>query len=200
MSDDAILEATARVVAREGPLRFTLEEVGREVGVTASAVVQRFESKRALLLALVRRGLADVEAGFARARARHASPLDALVDALCEGAGTLRTRAEAASAVAFLELDLRDDAFHALAVGFFERFERGVRALLDEAMARRELRATDVAALARAVEVAYNGALVRWAIRGGEPGRDAMRRDVEAALAPWRVRRSASGGRARPRG
>lgn len=186
MSDEEVLDATARVVARRGPLRFTLAEVADEVGVTASALVQRFDSKRALLLALVRRGVDDVDARFASARATHDAPLDALHAALAAGAGTLRTRADAASAVAFLELDLRDDDFHALALDYFARFERGVRALLDEAAARRDLKGADVAALARAVEVAYNGALIRWAIRGGETGGDAMRRDVEAVLAPWR--------------
>lgn len=201
VSDDEVLDATGRVVARRGPLRFTLAEVAREVGVTAPALVQRFDSKRALLEALVRRDVERVLPRFARARASTATPLDALLLALQAGPDAMRTRAEAASAVAFLELDLTDDGFHSLAVEYFERFERCVRALLIEAVARRELRKCDVPALARAVEVAYNGSLIRWAIRGGEDGGDAMRRDVEAALAPWRrVRSSASGARARPRG
>src|SRR5215831_8245675 len=53
VSDDQIFAATARAVTRLGPTRLTLADVADEVGLSAAALVQRFGSKRGLLLAFV---------------------------------------------------------------------------------------------------------------------------------------------------
>jgi len=50
-SDEDILMAAFRAIARLGPARLTLADVAREAGVSAAALVQRFGSKRALLRA-----------------------------------------------------------------------------------------------------------------------------------------------------
>ena len=52
-TDQAILDATHRAVTRIGPMRLTLAHVAREAGVSPATLVQRFGSKRALLLALI---------------------------------------------------------------------------------------------------------------------------------------------------
>src|SRR5262245_47347946 len=78
-SDPEILAAVFRVAAKLGPLRLTLAEVAKEAGLSPAALVQRFGSKRELLLAAA----ADAASGhaflFAQARERHASPLAALM-------------------------------------------------------------------------------------------------------------------------
>ena len=43
--------AAFRAIARLGPARLTLADVATDVGVSPAAIVQRFGSKRALLLA-----------------------------------------------------------------------------------------------------------------------------------------------------
>ena len=50
-SDEAILAAAFRAIARLGPAKLTLADVAAEAGLSAAALVQRFGSKRALLLA-----------------------------------------------------------------------------------------------------------------------------------------------------
>ena len=50
-SDEDILKAAFRAIARLGPAKLTLADVAAEAGVSAAALVQRFGSKRALLLA-----------------------------------------------------------------------------------------------------------------------------------------------------
>ena len=189
VEDDEVLAAVAQAVARVGPLRMTLADVADRVGVTPSALVQRFGGKRQLLLAMVDQGLSGVDACFAGARARHpAAPLDALVDALAEGGSFLRTPQEVAASLAFLQLDLTDPEFHARTLAWFARFRAGVRALLDEARREGALRPdADLDALAHALEVAYNGSLLTWAVhRDGSVG-DALRRDVGHVLAPARA-------------
>src|SRR5262245_45373389 len=77
-TDAAILEAAHRVIARLGPARVTLADVGREAGLSPATLVQRFGSKRGLLLALARAAAGSVGDCFAAVRAAHASPLAAL--------------------------------------------------------------------------------------------------------------------------
>ncbi|HEX6032044.1 MAG TPA: helix-turn-helix domain-containing protein, partial [Tepidiformaceae bacterium] len=52
ISDAEILAGAARVLSRLGPGRMSLGHVGREVGLSPATLLQRFKSKRGLLLAL----------------------------------------------------------------------------------------------------------------------------------------------------
>src|SRR5262245_53218875 len=79
IADADILTATHRAVTRVGPMRLTLADVAREAGVSPATLVQRFGSKRQLLLALVASGSGDVEAQWAPIRAvAERSPLEAI--------------------------------------------------------------------------------------------------------------------------
>jgi AcrR family transcriptional regulator len=60
ISDEAVLEAAFRVMLRTGPARFTLAEAGREAGVSAATLLQRFGDKQTLIV----RALARDVAGF----------------------------------------------------------------------------------------------------------------------------------------
>src|SRR5579872_6552056 len=78
VSDNQLFAATHAVMSRVGPGELTLAAIAKQAGVTAAVLVQRFGSKRALLLALSKKyasGAGDVIGGLAR---RHASPLAAL--------------------------------------------------------------------------------------------------------------------------
>lgn len=193
VSDETILRATARVVAREGARRFTLQQVGDEAGISAPGILQRFGTKRALLLALsahARRAPGDA---LREARAQHASHLDALVHGLADQMEGLGSPQAIARSLDYLALDIADPEFHAHARAYFDAMREEVRALLADAQAARELRRdADVDALARAVEVAFNGSVVAWAAHHREGTlADAMRHDLRAVLAPYlRTRRT----------
>src|SRR5882724_1734919 len=110
-TDDAILQATARAIARFGPARLTLAHVAAEVGVAPATLMQRFGSKRGLLLAFVKQGS---EAGgdmYAAIRAAHRSPLGALFAVGDCMAGMATTPEELANHLAFLHIDLTDPDF-----------------------------------------------------------------------------------------
>src|SRR6266852_2475430 len=76
-SDADILTATQRVVSRLGP-NLTLADVAKEAGVSPATLVQRFGSKRGLLLALASSGSKGLPEEFARIRAAHRSPIAAI--------------------------------------------------------------------------------------------------------------------------
>ena len=186
-SDADVFAATYRVVGRDGPARLTLAAVAAEVGLAPSTLAERFGSKRGLLLAAARAGVGGVEAAFARARARQAAPLAALHAALAALSRPVRSRAALAHHLAFLQLDVADPQLRRAAERHAAALRAEVRGLLADAVAAGELAAdVDRDRLARAVHVAYNGAMVTWAIAGRGSLAAALDEDIAAVLGPWR--------------
>jgi hypothetical protein len=123
--------------------------------------LQRFGSKRGLLLALVRQSIDSVPSAFDRVRASHASPLDAAVAAASHVAEHVRTPDELANNLAFFQLDLSDGDFHRLALEHSRRrarYKRWPRA--------------------RCSTGRFTGRAVAPCLRG----------DLEALIAPYRCR------------
>src|SRR6202522_1461416 len=79
-SDAEILAAAARVMQRRSPVELTLADVAKEAGVHPATIIQRFGTKRDLLLANCKAWTADVAGQFAAARAKHGSPLETLIE------------------------------------------------------------------------------------------------------------------------
>jgi AcrR family transcriptional regulator len=184
--DEDILEATARVIGRVGPSRFTLADVAAEVGLAPATLVQRFGSKRRLLLALSESSAGAVEACFAGLRAAHTSPLDALLAAATDMTRYVESPEVLANHLAFLQLDLSDPEFHRLALESARRLRVGYQALLDEAVAAGELAACDTGRLARAVEAVAGGSLIAWAIHREGNAAAFVRADLATLLEPYR--------------
>jgi AcrR family transcriptional regulator len=189
ISDADIFAATGRAVSRLGPVKLTLAEVAAEAGVSAATLVQRFGSKRSLLLAFVSQGSGESFAIMADIRAAHRSPLAAL-RAVADCMAGLATSPEVlANNLAFLQIDLVDPEFHKLALAQARSMRADMKALLDAAIATRELQPCDTAALSRAVVATMNGSLLQWAIERDGTVRERLRRDLDTLLAPRRLRR-----------
>ena len=182
----------ARDAAR-GPAALTLAAIAAEAGVTAGALVQRFGSKRELVLAHWRRapaGSGDLNpAGrahtFAPQRVRAAAAMFARLAVSPPAA--LRN-------LAYMQNDWADPVLrrHVL------RHARAARAryeqLLAEAVSRGELRAdTDVQTLARMIEVTLGGRSCRGRCFGRPPPRHVFVRI--STPRSGRIWRGAKGGR-----
>jgi AcrR family transcriptional regulator len=175
-SDDVLLDATFRAVGAVGPARLTLADVAREAGVSPATLVQRFGSKRALLVAAAARAAARAEAVLPEPGP---APLAALVDGLARLTRPVGAPAAFANHLALLQLDLADPELRAHAAAHARGLRRAIRRLLDAAVAQGELAPRDTRALADAVHATYQGALLDWAVdRRGTPARR-----VRAALA-----------------
>ncbi|GAA2822016.1 TetR/AcrR family transcriptional regulator [Nonomuraea rubra] len=183
-SDEAILGATARAIGRHGPQGLTLAAVAQEAGLSPATLVQRFGSKRGLLLAFAAHATRTAAEPFERARQEHASPLAALRAALVHLAEGVSTPEELSGSLGFLQLDLTDPDFRAHAAEHARRTRDEIAALLADAVAAGELEA-GAATLAGAVQVAYNGALILWALTGDGPLPDAMREALGQTLRPY---------------
>lgn len=185
-SDAEILAATHRAVNRLGPLKLTLADVAAEAGVSPATLVQRFGSKRGLLLAFAQLGGGSQAEMFAQIRAAHPTAAAAIGGVAECMAGMAETPEALSNALAFLQIDLTDPEFHRYALAHAREMRAGIRGLLDEAVASGEIARCDTARLARAVQAMINGSLLQWAIdREGDVARR-LRDDVETLLAPYR--------------
>jgi AcrR family transcriptional regulator len=188
--DAEVLAAAARVVGERGPGRLTLAAVGLACGLSPATILQRFGSKRGLLLALAAYGRDDVAAVFHAARDREPSPRAAIVEALCSLARNVSTPGELANHLAFLQLDLVDPQLGGLARDHARAIGRELASLVEAAARAEELAGPDPVAAARALQVTYNGSLVSWAIDPDGSLEQRLRSDVEATLSGWSARAS----------
>ncbi len=185
VDDEAVLDAAAGVVDRVGPAGLTLQRVAEEVGLSAPTLVQRFGSKRGLLLAMSERSASRWPEVFERARSESDSPLDALVDALVELTRPVQTPEALANSIAFLQIDLSDPEFHERSLASMRRMRELTADLVVEAVLAGELtRGTNADALADSVVNAYNGALISWAIFREGTLEERLRREVRRVLRP----------------
>jgi AcrR family transcriptional regulator len=169
VSDDDILGAAAVVIGELGPDRLTLGEVGRKVGLSPATLLQRFGSRRGLLLALASHDVNAVPARLRMAATVSGSALDALIAALVDTASQIDSPERFANHLAFLLKDLADPQFQAITRRYASSVSAAIRAVLAAAADRGELEA-DVDVLAELMHVVYNGALVTWGMNpDGEP-------------------------------
>jgi AcrR family transcriptional regulator len=186
VADADLVRAAVAVIGRVGPEGLTLGAVAREAGVVAGTLVQRFGSKRGLLLAVADHSAGGMDELLVRVRARHPGPLEALAELVVEWAAPLATPESYANHLAFLCVDLTDPEFHERALAVHRRQRAAVRSLLAEAVSAGELRPeAEPEALAGTVLALTSGAGLIWALdrEGGLAER--LRDAVGTALRPY---------------
>jgi AcrR family transcriptional regulator len=182
-SDNDILSATRRVVSRLGP-NLTLADVAAEAGISPATLVQRFGSKRGLLLAFASSGSDDLGDHFARIRAKHRSPIAAVYEVGRCIAAMAETPQMLSNSLAFLQMDLVDPDFHKHALVHSRGMQSGLKGLLDEAVRQGELLRCDTSRLARAVQALIGGSMLQWAIDRNGKVTDRLSEDLDALLRP----------------
>jgi AcrR family transcriptional regulator len=186
VSDEEVFAATGRIMSRVGPAQLMLADIAAEAGLTAGALVQRFGSKRDLLLAVSARAAETTPTMFAELRAAHASPLAALR----AYADCMAVMGESPSALAhhlaYLQLDLTDPDFHRHTMTQAHATRAALRELVVAAVSVGELASdVDPESLARTVEVTVGGSLMAWAFYREGKAADWVREDLDAVLKPW---------------
>jgi AcrR family transcriptional regulator len=185
-SDAQLLAAAARVMQRISPVDLTLADVAKEAGVVPATLIQRFGTKRELLLASCKTWTADVAGQFARARAKHGSPLKTLIEYSVECSGFAATPESMANGLAYLQIDLTDPEFHAVLLQQTVTIRKQTKKLLDDAVAARELKPCDTRELSRLVQQLNSGAMLDWAVYRKGTLSTWISRSLEALLAPYR--------------
>jgi AcrR family transcriptional regulator len=182
-SDADLLAATYRVVSRLGP-NLTLGDVAKEAGVSPATLVQRFGSKRGLLLAFAASGPEGLASEFDRIRAAHRSALG-VVYGVAECMAAMAVSPQTLSnSLAFLQMDLVDPDFHKHALAHSKAMHAEIKRLLDDAVTEGALQRCDTGRLARAVQGLIGGSLLQWAIDRDGKAADRLREDLDSLLKP----------------
>jgi len=199
VTNEEVFAAAQRAMSRRGPHELTLADIAGEAGVTPGLLVQRFGSKRDLLVALSARFAGNAAQIFAGLRAAQRGPLATLRAYAACMADLAPTPEALLRNLAYLQLDLADDVLRRHLVENARATRREIEALLEAAAAAGELRRdVDVHSLARTVETAISGSLMSWATYREGRAVDWIGRDVEAVLGPYlRVAQPVGAARAR---
>src|SRR5207302_394690 len=157
-TDDDVFAAAQRAMTRRGPHELTLADIAAEAGITPGLLVQRFGSKRALLLAVSERFSASAPAVFEGLRKQHRGPL-ATLRAYGECMAGLAPTPEAMSRnLAYLQIDLTDEAFRAHLLANACATRKEIESLLRSAVVAGELQKhVDARRLARTIETVVGG-------------------------------------------
>lgn len=171
VDDDEILAAAAAAVGEVGPSRVTLADVGAKVGLAPATLLQRFGSKRGLLLALAAHG-AETMPNRIGGAAHADDPLTSLVESLTSSASAFGNAREFANHLAFLLLDLSDPDFQEISRRHANAVRQAILDVLSVVASKGGLReGVDPDQAGELVYAVYNGALVTWGMAPvGRPG------------------------------
>jgi AcrR family transcriptional regulator len=188
VDDPTILEAALRVLSRVGPEKLTLAQVGEEAGLSAATLVQRFGSKRALLLAVMKHVIAAASERQQAANSGHDSALEAIFASAMDRSGSITEPAAIGNLLAFYLSDLNDPEFRALTIESSKRAVEGFKQQLDKAVANGELAESyvDTQQLAETIYSLMLGTLVAWTVSGEGNYRPRIRRELDILLRPFR--------------
>jgi len=186
VSDEEVFAAAQRAMSRRMPHDLTLADIAEEAGVTPGRLVQRFGSKRALLVALSERFAGSAGPIFAGLRAVHGGPLATLRAYAACMADLAPTPEALLRNLAYLQGDLTDEVLRGHLVENARASRTEIESLLRAAVATGELRReVNVRSLARTVETVIGGSLMSWVTYREGNAVDWIGRDLEAVLAPW---------------
>jgi AcrR family transcriptional regulator len=188
VDDPTILEAAIRVLGRIGPEKLTLAQVGDEAGLSAATLVQRFGSKRELLLGVMRHAIDGMHSRQVAANEAYESALDAIFASAMDRSPPYGGPEVIGNLLAFYLSDLTDPEFRALAAENSRQAVDGFRVLLDKAVANGELAESwvDTQQLSEAIYSLVMGTLLTWTISGEGNHRARIRRDLDILLRPFR--------------
>ena len=182
-SDDEIFMAALRAMERLAPAELTLKEIADEAGLTAGALVQRFGSKRGLMLALMERWSGGAADTFERMRAAAPTPLGAVRHWAEHLAAMGDSPVGLAHHLGWLQQDLGDPDFHRHAQRNARDSRAQLRRLLEDAVAAGELpHDVDVDDATRLLEATVGGSLLSWGFHREGTAKAWVSEDLERVL------------------
>lgn len=180
ISDEAILDATLGLMTRLGPEALTLALVGKEVGLVAATLVQRFSTKELLMRAALSRSWDALEEATATQDAAQPESFDGalgLLGALWPSSGD---GPDYANGLLLLREDLRDPVLRARGVAWFDALALALgRRITADPQARRRL--------GRLMVCQWQGAQIWWAFSRRGSAAEMIGNDLKDWLAALRL-------------
>jgi AcrR family transcriptional regulator len=186
-TDAEIFAATQRVMMRTGPRDLSLAQIAEEAGVTAGALVQRFGSKRELLLAVMEEWAAGTAQMMQMMRGRRGA-----LSAIYHYAECMAAMGDSPAALAnhlsYLQMDLTDDDYRACMSRSGADTRAALQAWVAEAVSDGDLaHDTEPRLLAEQIEVTITGALLTWAVYQDGSASSFVKRHLDRLLSRYRA-------------
>jgi AcrR family transcriptional regulator len=182
------MEGTIRAVGRWGSA-VTLSRVAEEVGLTAARMIQRFGSKRGLLLAIVKYSSRWSDSHLDDPSRTMRSPLAALIETLATFNHSAVTRESLPNHFAVMQLYQSDPEFQQIRLRSTRACRSRIRQYLDAAVMAGELVPCNTAKLTQTVMVSWAGCYYLWMASHEGKLAVSIRRSLEAVLEPYRAAR-----------
>jgi TetR/AcrR family transcriptional regulator len=176
-----ILRAAARVFRRRGIAAAGMRDIANEAELSPGNLYYYFDSKDELLLFCQERTLEHMLESVEAAKANGATSTERLRSVLRAHVHALLDELEGATA--HLEVESLPDAVRAPVIRKRDRYERAVRALVSEGIARGEFAACDAALVTRAMLGAVN-----WTARWYRPDGPQSAVEIADAIAEYLVK------------
>ena len=181
--DSAVFDAVVRVMLHTEADGLTLSAIAAEAGLTAGALVQRFGSKRGLMLAHARHAASTSDIGLKTPRPRRGSALHAIRRTVDPFAQLAASPEAALRNLSYLQRDLADPDLYANLLEMNRKARKWYQQLVSDAIAARELRAdTNAAELSRMIEVTLIGSFLSWTIYREGSAAKWIRKNLDALL------------------
>ncbi len=174
-----ILHAAARVFRRRGVADAGMREIAEEAGLSPGNLYYYFDSKHELLVFCQERTLEHMLAAVEAAKAAGQSSAAQLRAILRAHVHALLDEMEGATA--HLEIDALPDALRAPMIRKRDRYERALRSLVAQGVARGEFAPCDAALVTRAMLGAVNWT-ARWFRPDGAQPADEVAENISAYL------------------
>jgi AcrR family transcriptional regulator len=176
-----ILHAAARVFRRRGIAAAGMREIAEEAGLSPGNLYYYFDSKDELLVFCQERTLEHMLAALETARAAGQSSAEQLRAVLRAHVHALLDELEGATA--HLELDALPEALRAPMIRKRDRYERALRSLVAQGVARGEFAPCDPALVTRAMLGAVN-----WTARWFRPDGAQTAAELAQAISEYLVK------------
>ncbi len=166
-SDEAIFAATGLAIRQQGHTEFTLEAIAQKVGCTRQALLRRFGTKQALLLAYLETTQLAIAENYRIDDAGFASPLEALrARFVADPDGRMEISEDQitqARVLAFMLTASHDPKISPQFEAIHQIYLTEIERVLAAAIAQGELHDIEPNLLARALYTASMGETVLWA-------------------------------------
>ncbi len=197
-TDEEIILGTIAAINRVGPDKLTLADVAREVGLAPATLIQRFGTKRKLLLALAEMGANGAAEDFRMMRQKYGSPLATLRGMADCYSAMWPTPQAVAYGIAFLYKDMTDPDFQHLSQKKARVTDAAMRVLFEDAMRAGELIRCDTKHLSRAFHAMCGGLMLNWALTREGKLKAWLEEGIEVMLRPYVSKRGPA--KRKPRG
>ncbi len=167
LDDASVLEKAILVISEKGPDAFTLADISQVVGLAPATLMQRFGSKRSLLIQAAKHVPAKLKEDLVKLKEQKLSWDNELMMLLTEAPEGFGSRQEIANSLGLLKLDMIDPELHPIARELMQGLRTRIKELLEQAKAEGALsKKVDIESLSWELDALRHGLVIQWTLSG----------------------------------